>query len=141
MRKRILSIVLAIAIAVGLCGTISASAMEKAPGFELQWANTQSVTLALSFSNGNANASCIISGKSNAASISATFSLREKNSNGTYTTVHTWPSAYVSGKTLTFSDTASATQGKTYRLYVSATVTSSAGVAEAVSDYYEKTYS
>ncbi|MDR1329578.1 MAG: hypothetical protein LBK23_08270 [Oscillospiraceae bacterium] len=140
MKKRIISALLAVVMAVGVCGTVGASATGETTGAVLRWDNTQTITLALSFSGGNANASCIINGKSNAESISATFSLRVKDSDGTYSTVHTWSSVSVTGKTLTFSNSTSATQGKTYRLYVSATVTNTAGTAEAVSNYCEKTY-
>jgi hypothetical protein len=95
----------------------------------------------LTFSNGTANVSGVIAGKSNTASISATFSLKELNSSGTYVTVYTWPTKNATGTLLTFSGSTNATQGKTYRLYVTVVVTNASGSAETVTDYVQVTYS
>ena len=103
------------------------------------WVNVKRISLSLTFSSGQANASGIVEGESNTTRISATYSLQEKNGNN-WTTVHTWPTVTIYGKLLTFTGSASATQGKTYRLTVNATVTNTAGTSETVSEYLEKTY-
>jgi hypothetical protein len=46
----------------------------------------------------------------------------------------------MSGTMLSFSGTTAATSGKTYRLYVTATVVNNAEVSEIVTSYTEKTY-
>jgi hypothetical protein len=136
MKKKIIMALVALVMALGFCLNVSAAAVPISP----LWTNTQSVTLNLSFSNGTANASGVILGQSNTASISASFSLKELNSSGSYVTTYTWPTKYATGTLLTFSGSTSATQGKTYRLYVTAVVTNTSGSAESVTSYVQATY-
>jgi hypothetical protein len=140
MKKRIIGMVMAMAVLFSVGGGIAG-----ASGFSLMWANTQSVALSLSFSGSTATASSVIVGKSNTSSISATYTLKEKNANGTYSVKYTWPAVSVSGTILTFANkvtpsNVTITSGKTYRLYVTAVVTNTSGSAETVDDYLEKTY-
>ncbi len=133
MMKRVIGILLAILI----CSASVMSVYAADIGF--YWVNTQSVSLELTFSNGTATAKSTIIGKSDTASISATYSLQEK-SGSNWTTVHTWKSVSVTGRTLSFSDTAAVSAGKTYRLCVTATIKNNAGTSETVTDYHEKAY-
>jgi hypothetical protein len=143
MKKKLVSLILAVALIMSF-GSVTAFASDLSqaskPTNGAKWTNTSSIVLNLTFSNGKANATGTIRGNSNVTSIKATYTLKVKNANGTYSDVHTWPTVTVSGRTLTFSDSTSATSGKTYRLYVSATVTASNGTVEYVTDYYEKKY-
>ena len=141
MKKQIISVVMVIGILFGMNTlTAFAAAPPTTPNsMGIQWATVDAVVLSLDFSGGKANVSGNIQGKSNVSKINATFSLREKGSNGTYTTIYTWPATSVNGSTLRFSGSTSATSGKTYRLYVTATVTSSSG-SEVITYYTEETY-
>lgn len=147
--KRIFSLFVAVATALSM-GIISTSAMtagqenfEKAvnpPGLELYWVNTASIEQNISFSGNTATCTGVIRGNANVNSITATFTLRRVNSNGTLTTLKTWNSSSNS-RTLNFSGTYSTvTKGETYRLSVSAVVTTSGGSSENVSDSFTKTY-
>ena len=141
MKKRLASVILAAALLMSFC-SITAFASDTArstkPVSGAKWSYVSSVTLNMLFSKNSVSASGTIRGTSDVSSISATYTLKVKETNGTYTTVHTWPTVYASGRNLSFSGTASVQSGKTYRLYVSATVTTSNGNTEYVSDYYEK---
>lgn len=141
MKKQIICAVMVIGILFGM-NTLTTLAVPSrmAPNLVgIQWATTDAIVLNIDFSGGKANASGNIQGKSDVTKINATFSLKEKGSDGTYTTKYTWPSVNTTDKTLRFSASTSATSGKTYRLYVTATVTASSG-SEIITYYVEKTY-
>jgi hypothetical protein len=109
-----------------------------------RWIEAIPISLSLSFSGSTATVTGAVIGKNGTTSISATFYLQKRNSNGTFTTIKTWTPVSVNGSTLSFSNTYTSstniTQGSIYRLCVSASVTNSAGSTEAVSDYMQKTY-
>jgi hypothetical protein len=137
MKKMICTLLLA-GVLLGFSGVHAFA--EDPPSIGPLWANTHSVVTSLSFSSNTANASGVIIGNSDTKSISAVFALKVKGSNGSYSTVYTWPGVQTSGTMLSFSGTTAATSGKTYRLYVTATVVNNAGVSETVTSYTEKTY-
>jgi len=141
MKKQIICVVMVIGILFGMNTPTAFAAPSPMTSNQVgvQWATTDAIALSLDFSGGKANASGNIQGKSNVTKIDATFSLKEKGSDGSFTTKHTWPSVSTTDKTLRFSGSTSATSGKTYRLYVTATVTSSSG-SEVITYYVEKTY-
>ena len=141
MKKRIICVVMVIGILFGMNTlTALAASSPKAPNqMGIQWATTDAIVLNIDFSGGKANASGNIQGKSSVTKINATFSLKEKGSDGSYTTKYTWPAVDTTDKTLRFSGSTSATSGKTYRLYVTATVTASSG-SEIITYYVEKAY-
>jgi len=141
MKKQIISVVMVIGILFGM-NTLTAFAAAPPTTSNpvgIQWATVDAILLSLDFSGGKANVSGNIQGKSNVSKIDATFSLREKSSNGSFVTVYTWPTVSVNESTLRFSGSTSATSGKTYRLYVTATVTASSG-SEVITYYTEETY-
>jgi len=133
MRKRITGILLAVLILSIAATTVYAATMSP------RWINTQSMTLSLSFSGGQANAASIINGNRNTASIVATYSLQERVGN-TWVTVHTWPTVTSDSMRLGFTGTASATSGRTYRLFVTATVTNTSGVSETITNYHVRVF-
>ena len=147
MKKRILCIALIIVTMFSGSFTDSASA-EIIPEAEryfqpnsvsgAKWANCESITLTLSFSNGKANVGAILIGKSTIIKISAVFRLKKKNSSGSYVTVKEWSGAVI-GRTMTFANSYPVDKG-TYRFYVDATFLSAKGVSETVTCYIEKVY-
>lgn len=140
MKKQIICAVMIIGILFGMnTPTVLATSSSMFSQVGVQWATTDAIALSLGFSGGKANVSGNIQGKSDVTKINATFSLKEKDSDGSFTTKYTWPSVSTTDKTLRFSGSTSATSGKTYRLYVTATVTSSSG-SEVITYYVEKTY-
>ena len=142
MKKRILGFLVTIIVFSMIAAPVSVYSKSFDTyfiGIEPFWQNTSQIILSLSFSNGTATASGTIIGKSDASSISATYSLQEKVGNS-WVTVHTWASQSTSGRTLGFSGTASATSGKTYRLTVSGSVTNTAGSVESVAGNTERKY-
>ncbi|MCL2083311.1 MAG: hypothetical protein FWH04_08790 [Oscillospiraceae bacterium] len=144
MKKRcIAALAMAVVLLYGVCPFASAAfSSEEAIASDensspTRWANVSSVNLGLSFSGTTATCSGSITGYSGTTKITATYVLRRKNSNGTYTVVKTFPTQTVNGSTLRFSGTASITTGYTYRLTVTATVTRN-GTNETVTNWLEK---
>jgi hypothetical protein len=141
--KRASTIILIFAMLVSL-GAISTSAntaiKENPPDASIDWANVNSISLTLSFSGTTANCSGRISGRSDVNSILATFTLRRVNSDGTTTFLRNWASSS-NTSSLNFSASHSpVTKGETYRLEVSAVVTTTSGGREMVWDSVERTY-
>lgn len=96
------------------------------------WVNVTSTKLSMSYSGGTIDCVGIITGKSNVASINATFKLEKKGTSGTYSPVKSW-NASTSTTKLTNSNPVSGTSG-TYRLSVTATVKTTSGGTETVED-------
>ena len=147
--KRIISLLVAIATALSM-GVVTTSALTAAdeytakvvnpPGMELFWVSVSDIKLDISFSGSTASCSGRIAGNANVNSITATFTLKRVNTNGTTTTVKTWNESS-SSRTLNFSGTYSpVSSGQTYRLEVSATAKTTSGGSESVSDSFTKKY-
>jgi hypothetical protein len=128
MRKRIVSVLLIMLFICIMAIPVAA-----------RWSNIERITLDLTFSNNQAHASGLIRGRVDTASIVATFSLQEQVGNN-WVTIHTWPQVSVSGRILTFSDSAAATPGRNYRLNVVTTVTNTAGTPETATEFVERRY-
>jgi hypothetical protein len=133
MCKRVASVLLALTLCCLSVITVNAA------GLTRRWSNIQEIRLVLSFSGGRATADGTVTGNSDTSKITATYSLKE-GSGSNWTTVHTWTTKSTSSRSLGFSDSTSAQSGKTYRLYVTTTVTNSSGNSETVTDYLEKKY-
>jgi hypothetical protein len=104
-------------------------------GISPMYTNVSYVNMNLTFSGTTANCSSTIQGLSGTTSITATYTLQRKETNGSYTTLKTWtPSA--SGMTLRLNETHTVTSGYTYRLSVTASVTRN-GTTETVSNWVE----
>jgi hypothetical protein len=146
--KRVIILLTVLVVALS-CNTVSASAattyfiVENAKPIEMElfWVNATSIDLGISFSGNTATCTGRIKGKSDVNSITATFTLK-KNTNGTLTTVKIWSGLYSNSNSLNFSGTYSpVSKGETYRLEVTATLTTTSGDKETVSDYIDKKYS
>jgi hypothetical protein len=110
-------------------------------GAGLLWVNATSISLNISYSGSTATCTGTIKGISTVNSIKATYTLKRVNSDGSLTTVKTWSNLSSSTSYLNFDGTYSTvSKGERYRLEVSATLTTTGGVKETVSDYIEKTY-
>jgi hypothetical protein len=108
---------------------------------ELFWMNTSSIHLGMSFSGDTVSCSGLIRGNANINRITATFTLRRVNTNGTLTTVRTWSGLSSSTNTLRFEGThLPVRRGETYRLEVTATLTTTSGIRETVTDSITRTY-
>ena len=143
-------ILLALFATVLSINTISASALVSADypeeiadpgGAVICWVNVNTIDLDIVYSGNTASCSGRIRGKSDVNSITATFTLRRVNANGTTTLVSTWSGLSSSTNSLNFSGTYSPVSvGETYRLSVTATLTTTSGVSETVSHSFDKKY-
>jgi hypothetical protein len=107
----------------------------------LRWTNIEAIILDMSFSGNSVTCTGKIRGYSNVIGITATFTLKQVNSNGTLATLKTWSRVSSSTSILNFSGTYSPVNaGQTYRLEVSATVRITGGATETVNGYIDKTY-
>ena len=102
-----------------------------------QWTNTNDVKLDLYFVNGKAECVGIINGISGTSNISATFKLERKGLLG-WSLENSW-STSSKGASLSFYETDAVTKGYTYRLSVTARVTTN-GVTETVNTSVEGKY-
>jgi len=137
--KSILAFLLVAAIFNGSVPSAFAAESSANQPFILQWVNTAAIEMNLTFSNGNAMASCIISGQPSVTDISATYVLQRKNANGTYTNLITWSGRNSKSQDIIFDESYPVKSGYTYRFKASATLTAK-GVSEQVSDSIEKSY-
>jgi len=94
------------------------------------WENVSSISLDLSYRNGNIGGVATIRGAAGTTSINATLTLERRTIFGTWTTVDTWTGSSNDTR-LTVSGTAPGSRGVTYRLTVTATVVRN-GVSETV---------
>lgn len=102
----------------------------------VQWTNTDSIKVNLSFDGGKAMCGACVIGKTNTTEIIGNVTLDRKNSDGTSTTVKKWNDLKTTGDMLIFNETYYVTTGYTYRLTITSTVYRN-GNGETVSDYYE----
>jgi hypothetical protein len=118
-------------------GVVAAAA--DSSGIQPFWTTISTIALSMTYSNGKVNWGGSISGNSNVASISATYTLEKRNSNGTYTFVDDWN---VSGaKTYLDSSGSKTASTGTYRLTVSVTAVTTSGTSENASNNLVKTFS
>ncbi|MCL2019952.1 MAG: hypothetical protein FWG70_09370 [Oscillospiraceae bacterium] len=143
--KHIISVFVVLATALSVTAipafaeTNYSTRIESPSEWVLTWDNVSSIDLGISFSGSTATCSARIRGYSNVNKITATFTLKRVNSNGTMTTLKTW-SESSSTNSLIFSDTYSpVSKDEIYRLEVTATVTAN-GIGETVSDSAVMTY-
>ncbi|MDR3277223.1 MAG: hypothetical protein LBT12_00470 [Oscillospiraceae bacterium] len=134
MKKRVLAAIMSVLIILGVVG-IPAIAALNVP-VQPYWVNTKSITMNMEYSNGAVNWVVIITGNTGATT-TATVTLSKQNANGTYTTVGAWPN--LSSATATLAASCIGAKG-TYKLSVVGMVTSSAGIAENISDSLVKTF-
>jgi hypothetical protein len=102
-----------------------------------QWVNTNDVRIDLYFVNGKAECLGIINGISGTSNISATFKLERKGLLG-WSLENSW-STSSKGASLSFYETDAVAKGYTYRLSVTARVTTN-GVTETVNTSVEGKY-
>lgn len=103
---------------------------------ELQWTNTTSVDVNLSFDGSKGICGACVIGRVNTTKITGTVKLDRKNPNGTYTNVKNWTDLKATGNKLIFDKTYYVSKGYTYRLTINATVYRN-GSGEAVSGSFE----
>jgi len=145
-RAIIMVIVFAITLSMSVITTSAGTSNQQAASngiieIEPFWVNTNSIVLGITYSGTTASCSGRIRGNSNVNSITATFTLRRVNSNGTLTTVRTWSGLSSNTSSLNFSGThSSVSSGQTYRLDVTATLTTTSGVRETVSQSFTRAY-
>lgn len=101
----------------------------------IQWVNTTSVKVNLSFDGSKAICGACVIGKANTSKITGTVVLARKNSDGTYTTVKKWSDLKAAGDKLIFDKTYYVSKGYTYRLTITSTVYRN-GSGETVSGSY-----
>jgi len=88
----------------------------------VQWTNTSSIDINLSFEGSKAICGAIVIGKVGVNEIRAKVTLERKNSDGTYTVVKTWDNLYSDKSYLIFDKIYYVSTGYTYRLAITATV-------------------
>lgn len=76
---------------------------------------TKSASASCNISGGTATCGVIVVGKTGVTKITATLSLQQKVSGGSWTTVYTWPTKTVYSSTLTYFGTRSVSSGYIYR--------------------------
>lgn len=142
MKTRVFAVVVCLCMICSMSGihAIAATPPQDSP-IDIQpfWVSTDSISLTLSYSGGNANWAGKIQGKIGTTKITATFTLEKKNANGTYTALKSW-TASSNNDLLTTSGSYGVSSGSTYRISVTATVTPKTGTSETVSDSLEKNF-
>ena len=103
---------------------------------DVQWVNTNSVYVDLSFEGSEGICGARVVGKSGTTRITGKVVLARKNSNGTYTTVKTWNNLKSADSSLVFEETYFVSSGYTYRLTITTTVYRN-GTSEKVTKYAE----
>lgn len=147
MKKSILSAALGLGLIVNILAPTAAFASQEATFHPVEgvktstivpfWVNVSSITLSMTYSGGAVQWRGIVQGKANTANINANFRLEKQNSNGSYVLVDTWTASTTTTK-LDKSASVVGSRG-TYRLTVTATVKSTSGVSETVTDSLVKT--
>lgn len=102
----------------------------------LQWINTTSVNINLSFNGSRATCGACVIGSVNASNITGTVVLARRNSNGTYTTVKKWRNIRAAGNKLFFDKIYYVSKGYTYRLSITSTIYQN-GSGETVNGSYK----
>lgn len=128
MKKRVLSILLALAMTAALVGSAFAAA---------RWDNTDSVITGLTFNGSIAACSVDIFGKNGTSKIVATVELQVKDSSGNYVRSVGWSTQTVYTTDYSFFNRAFNCPAGEYKLVVNATVYNADGIGEPV--YGEKT--
>lgn len=147
LKKSILSAALGIGLTVNMLAPSAVFATQEATFSAVEnsrtsiivpfWVNVSSITLSMTYSGGAVQWRGIVQGKANTASINANFRLEKQNSNGNYVLIDTWTA---STKTTKLDKSVSIVGSRgIYRLTVTATVKSTSGVSETVTDSLVKT--
>lgn len=132
MKKRIVSILLALAMVSALIGSSFAAA---------RWDNVDDVDLFFRFdSNGTATCTMDIFGKSGTSKIVATLELQVMDSRGNYIRSAIFPTQTSYSSTLSYTGYAYNRPAGNYRLTVNATVYNELGVGEPVTSSFDKTF-
>jgi hypothetical protein len=104
------------------------------------WVTLTTLTLNMTYSSGQVNWTGMLSGNSSTtASITATYKLEKRNTNGSYSLVQTWSGFSTTG-TYMLSSGSKTTSTGTYRLTVTAQVRNNSGNTETVTDNLIKTF-
>jgi hypothetical protein len=128
MKKRVAAISLAL-ILVAMVLPVQAQA--QTIGIMPLYTNTSSISVFISFSGTQATCEADVIGKTSTSKISITLSIQRLESNGTYTTVKTWPEESKNSGDFYLSKTYTCEKGKSYRTHVTAKVTRN-GTTETV---------
>lgn len=116
-----------------------AYASDQQEGIQPFWTTLSTIILSMTYSGGQVNWGGSISGNSNVVSISTTYTLEKRNSNGSYSFVDDWND---SGAATYLDSSGSKTTAKgTYRLTVDITAVTSSGAVETASNSLTKTFS
>jgi hypothetical protein len=141
MKKRYWAAILCICVIIGLTSIHGLAASQLTGGtMSPQWDNTQSISLNMSYANGVIDWTGKVVGNPNTIKISVSYTLFKKTTGGAYTLVDSWTNQTTYGTYLNSSGSTAAVAG-TYKLSMTGTVTSSAGVVESIYDSLEKTFS
>jgi hypothetical protein len=140
-RKRLIAAALCclcLLSAVQATGAV-AFASDQLSGIQPFWTTLSTIALSMSYSGGKVNWGGSISGNSNVASISATYTLEKRNTRGTYLFVDDWN--YSGTNTYLDSSGSKTTATGTYRLTVEVAVVTTSGTTESASNSLVKTFS
>lgn len=143
MKKRILAVVMSVCIVFG-AGYIPAIAASVHDGVVITpfWTNTSAIGLGMSYSDGAVIWSGYVVGNTNAKTISVTYKLEKKDSNGKYVPCGLPSPWSFSSDSETLHSSGSYTGAKgSYKLTITGTVTSKTGYAEPIETYLERTFS
>jgi hypothetical protein len=130
--KRIRAVVSLVVCIFVLMHVLAASA--QAVEMSLQYVNTRSVTVDLVINGEIANCTAYVRGLSGTTHISISMSLERRNSNGSYTTIKTWPTESANGATCSVAKIYAVLSGYTYRVCVQTSVTRN-GSVENITEY------
>ncbi|MCQ4864356.1 hypothetical protein [Pseudoflavonifractor phocaeensis] len=126
MKKRIVSLTLALALIFSLSVTASASG-PIAP----RWDYTDAVHMVLMFSGSTALCNVTLTGKTDVSLMRVTVYLQKEKANGSYANVETWYEE-VHGAEFELDQSVPNCESGNYRLYISARVYDSKGNSEGV---------
>lgn len=122
MSKRILAGTIAFVIVILVCPLhTQAQYIEIAP----YYTNIDSMSANISYSGNTATCSVTVDGKPGASKITITMSIQRLESDGTYTTLHTWAADSANSDTHDTSKTRSVVRGQRYRTSAVVSVTRS----------------
>lgn len=120
MGKRIIASTLVIVLVILACPiNTQAQFVEIAP----YYAHIDSLSAGISYNGNTANCWVNVIGKTGTSKISITMSIQRLESNGDYTTLHTWPVDSANSDIHSTSKTRAVVRGEYYRTSASVTVT------------------
>jgi hypothetical protein len=137
--KKILSAFICLAIVITptvLVTKVEASGI----GFSPYWMYTDSVVIGMTYDNGIVSWNGNITGTSNCKSITATYILYKKDSQGVYQVVQN-PSAFSSNSRQLYSSGSYNGGAGQYKIKVTAAIKSTSNATENITEYDEQTFS